>query len=140
VSIYLDASVLVSLFVSDALALRADRFISNNVAQILVSDFAAVEFSSAIGRRLRSGDLTTSEADAALTSFDSWTVRLTDRVTVTPQDTAIANSFIRRFQLGLRAPDALHIAMAQRLEAVLASFDEGMRRAANALGVPVVSL
>lgn len=50
-------------------------------------------------------------------------------------DVAIASSFLRRFDLNLRPPDALHIAIAQRLDAELATFDAGMAACAQALGI-----
>ncbi len=45
--------------------------------------------------------------------------------------------FIRRFDLALRTPDALHIAAAGRLSAKLATFDVKMAAAATALGLEI---
>ena len=38
------------------------------------------------------------------------------------------------------APDAIHIAIAQRANADIATFDEGMANCARTLGIPVVAL
>jgi predicted nucleic acid-binding protein len=59
------------------------------------------------------------------------------RVPVTPADLAQATAWIRRLDLTLRAPDAIHIAAAQRLDASLATFDAGMAGAARRLGLAV---
>ena len=51
----------------------------------------------------------------------------------------MATAFIRRPGVNLRAPDAIHIAAAQRLGATLLTLDNGMARAADALGVPYLN-
>ena len=52
-SVYVDASVLVALFTDDALAIRADGFLRTRSPVVIVSDFAAAEFASAIARHVR---------------------------------------------------------------------------------------
>jgi predicted nucleic acid-binding protein len=47
-----------------------------------------------------------------------------------------AEAFLRRLDLNLRTPDALNIAIAQRVGALLVSFDEKMAASARALGTP----
>jgi predicted nucleic acid-binding protein len=44
---------------------------------------------------------------------------------------------LRRLNLRLRAPDAVHLAMAERLGAKIATFDKQMANAANRLGISV---
>jgi uncharacterized protein len=46
---------------------------------------------------------------------------------------------LRRLDVNLRTPDALHIAIAQRLEATLVTFDWGMAAAARPLGMAVAT-
>jgi predicted nucleic acid-binding protein len=53
------------------------------------------------------------------------------------EDFSAATVFLRRFDLGLRTPDALHIAIAARLGAKLVTFDVKMAAAAAALGLDV---
>lgn len=48
-----------------------------------------------------------------------------------------AEAFLRRLDLTLRAPNALHIAMAQRTGAALVTFDERMAGCARVLGLQV---
>jgi len=50
----------------------------------------------------------------------------------------VAISLVRRLDSGLRAPDALNIAIAQRCEAYLLTFDGKMARSARSLGVTVI--
>jgi predicted nucleic acid-binding protein len=61
---YLDTSVVIALLKPEALSDRADRFISENKTVIL-SDFAAAEFASAVARWVRSRELNMSEGHRA---------------------------------------------------------------------------
>ena len=45
-----------------------------------------------------------------------------------------AEGFLRRLDLTLRTPDAVHVALARRIGASLASFDKKMAASARALG------
>ena len=54
-----------------------------------------------------------------------------------PSDVEVADLYVRRFDLMLRMPDALHIAICRRERHVLATLDRRMAEAARALGVEV---
>lgn len=60
-------------------------------------------------------------------------------VTIATADVIAATNFVRRPDLPLRAPDAIHIAAAHRLDATLVTLDIGMARAARALGVECIN-
>jgi len=139
-NIYADASVLVPLFTEDAFSARVDAFIETVRPVLVLSDFASAEFASAVARKARTRSLTEVEARAAFTLFDSWAAAQAARVQVVPTDVASAEGFVRRLDLNLRAPDAINIAMALRLGADLATFDERMAEAARALGCGVADL
>ncbi len=139
-SVYLDASVLVSLFAIDTLSARADAALRAPSSVWIVSDFAAVEFASAIARRVRMKILTLEEARTTFSTFDGWIARTTTSEAIANSDVAAAAVFLRRLDLTLRTQDALHIAMAQRLSAELLTFDAQMARAALALGTRLIDL
>ena len=48
-----------------------------------------------------------------------------------------ADAYVRRFDLALRAPDALHLAVVQRLDLSLITLDRRLATAARELGVGV---
>jgi predicted nucleic acid-binding protein len=52
-------------------------------------------------------------------------------------DARLAYAYVRRFDLRLRAPDALHLAIARRLDAALVTLDRRMAAAAKEFGVAV---
>lgn len=136
--LYLDASVLVPLLAADAFTARAYSLLASSSPVLLVSDFAAAEFASALARRVRTAELAADKAQEAFADFDGWTARAARRVETTAADVRAAEAFVRRLDLALRAPDALNIAIAQRQGAALATFDERMAAAARALAVEVV--
>jgi uncharacterized protein len=134
-SVYFDASVILSLLVDDALTARAEAYVARENPTPTISDWAAAEVSAAIGVRLRRGELDLAGATKALSQFDIWRSATATRCTVTADDAVAADSFLRRLDLTLRAPDALHLAIARRLTAPLATFDTRMADAAIALGI-----
>lgn len=135
--IYLDASVLVALLTNDALTDRADAFLRSRTPVLIVSDFALAEFASAIARRVRTNELTAEEAATTFSTLDSWIPRATSRIEMVSADIRTAESYLRRLDLTLRAPDALNIAIARRVDAVLATFDDKMALCARKLGAEV---
>lgn len=136
---YLDASVVVSLIVQDIHTGRA-RALAAKCERFLVSDLTTAEFSSALAIRLRTGTLADAEVRASLLLYDAWRLRSVDTADVKSTDIREADEVIRRLDNALRAPDAIHVVIARRLGAPLATFDLTMARDARALGVSLVDL
>jgi predicted nucleic acid-binding protein len=131
--------VLVALLTADGLTARADAFLRANTPMLIVSDFAAAEFASAVARWVRTRDITVEEAQKGFLAFDSWTAQATLREEMAAADIRAAEAFLRRLDLGPRTADALNIAIAQRVRAALATFDQTMASSAGVLGIPVVA-
>jgi predicted nucleic acid-binding protein len=139
VSLYLDASVIVALLTTDIFTSRADAYIRSHPDILIVSDFAGAEFVSVIARRVRTREATERAARLAFVEFDTWTARNTERAETTTADVMAATQALRRLDLTLRTADALNLAIAQRIDAVVMTFDEKMTAAAKALGIPVAT-
>ena len=77
---------------------------------------------------------------SAFSVFDRWTKEVVARVEIEAQDVRTADSLLRRIELGLRAPDAINIAVAERFGAELATFDRRMAAAARTLGVQIATI
>jgi hypothetical protein len=114
---------------------RAEAFVRRHRPVPIVSDFASVEFASAVARRVRMKDLTAAEARKAFQNFDDWKTGPVNAVQISSTDLTAAETSLRRLDLALRAADAIHIAIAGRLGAELATFDDKMAGSARALGV-----
>lgn len=136
-NVYLDATVLVALFTNDPFTDRADDFLRREEPALTTSDFAKAEFASAIARRVRMQELTPEEARIAFSAFDVWTARSVRTITALPADIAAASAFLLRLDLPLQTPDAINLAIAERVGCAVFTFDRKMAGNATALGVPI---
>lgn len=114
-----------------------DAFVATVQQEVWVSDFAAAEVGSALSRLVRTAHLHATDAAARLSEFDIWRAAMTSPVDIQASDARLAYVYIRRFDLHLRAADALHIAVARRLDAALVTLDRRLAIAARELGVAV---
>ncbi len=133
-----DASVLVSFIVPELTSDAVFEMIRVS-ERAIVSDFAFGEVCSAMSIRVRKSEIDAKEAEKILSLLDDWTDRNAQRVTTEPRDIAQATRLVRRFDLGLKMPDALHLALANRLDAPIATQDRKQAAAATALGLRVIT-
>jgi predicted nucleic acid-binding protein len=135
--VYLDTSALTKLYLpesgsdemEDALLGRRD---------VIVSDLAITELTSAVARRVREADLTAAHArriyQRVLTDIGSGEFRRAEITTDSHREAERLLMGIGR-DVPLRAADALHLGMASLLGVrVMVTFDQRMRSAAEALG------
>jgi len=108
--------------------------------ELLISDFAAAEVASALSCLVRMALRTEADASARLADFDAWRAAMSLPVDIGASDARLAYIYVRRFDLGLRAPDALHLAIARRLDATLVTLDRRLVTAGPELGVAVEEL
>jgi uncharacterized protein len=137
--LYFDTSFLVPLVLPEATSEWITAFIRELPAdQLAVSHWTRVEFSSVIAREVRMGGLDASaaaRADARLEAMvrDSFAVLLP-----TIADFDLARRYLARFDTGLRAGDALHLAIASNQNAeTIYSLDRALVRAGAILSLPV---
>ncbi len=138
-TLYLDASVIVSLFSVDSSTDRARVILNEARSNIAVSDFGRVEFASAIACITRVNPRRLTLASDLFASFDAWRARFVTDLTTLPADLAAAEASLRRLDTPLRTGDALHIAIAERLGATIATFDRTLAEAARSRGVAVLA-
>ena len=139
VAAYLDASIVVPAFLTEPNSPSVNTWLRQTRDTLLVSDLASAEVSSAISIAFRTDRIDRDEADEILNAFDLWRTSLTQTPDFIPDDVRIAESYVRRFELKLRTPDAIHAATAQRLGATLITLDRRLISAASALGVEATS-
>ena len=92
-----------------------------------------------MSRRVRTGELSKAEAAEAVSSLDLWMQQAATRILTTSIDIATTDAMLRRFDLPLRTPDALNIAICSRAGAMLATFDAQMKTCATAVGLTLAS-
>lgn len=134
-STYLDASVILPTLIEEAASAVVDRFMDDLDDDLIVSEFAAAEVASALSRLVRTGLLEGKDASRRLADFDAWRAAATRDLDLQASDARLANVFVRRFDLMLRAPDALHAAVCRREDHLLVTLDKRLAAAALELGV-----
>lgn len=101
-----------------------------------VSTLVELEFFAALSLRTRIGDLNREEAEEVSTLFDS---HLRDglyrRRSLDTGHYRLARDYIARFDLPLKSPDALHLALCASEELTLLTADRPLARNAEALDV-----
>jgi uncharacterized protein len=135
-----DASALVDLFVESVNSRRIKFLIASNTREFVVTDLAAGEFSAGVARLVRIDRMTSEHANAVFGLFDGWRSAETISVAIESDDIRTATGFVRRFELSLKLPDAIHIAAALRMRASLCTFDKTQAAAARKVGLPVVDM
>lgn len=139
VGAYLDASVIVPTFLDEPGSGVVSDWIEHAESRLLVGDLAAAEVSSALSIACRTDRRTLVEAERLLELFDLWRSRMTTRAEIDPDDIRAADAIVRRFDLKLRTPDAIHAATAHRIGATLITLDSRLLIAAEALGIAAVN-
>ncbi|MBN9245493.1 MAG: type II toxin-antitoxin system VapC family toxin [Mesorhizobium sp.] len=135
---YLDTSVIVSVLTEESHTARSERwFADHGGSPKLISWWVDVEWSAAISMKVRMGALDQDGRALVETAFR----QLVDAsFTIVPVEHGhfVAASDLARRSNGLRAGDALHLAVAGAQGATVCTLDAGMARAAESLGLPVV--
>jgi len=135
-SAYVDTSVLVAALTAEASTPRVQAWLgAQPTGALLISDWVIAEFSSALSLKLRTGQLELKHRAAALAAFHRL---VADSLTVLPVESGhfrAAAAYVDRHDLGLRAGDALHLAVCAEHGATLHTLDRRLHEACLAAGV-----
>ena len=136
--LYLDTSFLVPYFVSEESSEKVEAYLRGLEGEELVlSAWTATEFVSALGLKVRTKQLDKPAASAALAAFRELGEGYFNWLAVSPGDFKAASAYLEKWNLGLHAGDALHLAVAKSNGAKkLLTLDQRMLKAARALRIP----
>jgi predicted nucleic acid-binding protein len=137
---YLDASCCVAILTPESGTGRASAWLAAHRDEpFSVSLWVHVEVASALAMKVRTGSLNEEQRAAALAGWLS--MRRSCRILGIPAGHfAAAAQMVERSELGLRAGDALHLAVAAAHGCTLVTLDDRMAKAAPKVGVPVAAI
>lgn len=133
--IYLDTSILGAVFFREPGAPELVAKLEKQAKQgLTISAWTLTEMSSVGGIKQRIGAIDAATRQQALAKFQRFASKHLGMAEIEPVDFRTAAVFIET-PINVRAGDALHLAVARRLGAQIASLDKRMCDAAKALGL-----
>lgn len=139
--IYCDTSLLVTALTGEPRTAKVQAWlVDQQEGALCISGWVVSEFSSAIAIKRRRGELSDSERASALSNWQVARAENLTEVAVPEAAFDLAARFCDRHELGLRAGDALHLAVASLGGHSLATLDAVMAGAALEVGVRVVGV
>lgn len=134
--LYLDTSLLVAALSNEADTPRIQAWLSEqNPEELAISDWVTTEFSSALSIKLRTGQIRSSDRANILAAFAQLAAGSLIVWPVTRSQFRAAAKYADQYSLGLRAGDALHLAISGDHGAELCTLDKRMAECGRASGV-----
>ena len=136
--VYLDSCLVLSLFLGDSGYCVAEQWLLAQADQPLwVSHWVLLEFSGVVALCLHRGELTAERGLAIDAEFECFRQERLSLLEPRGADYLQARQWLQEFYgPSLSSGDALHLAMAKRQSLTIASADQGLVKAAGALGLP----
>ena len=137
--VYLDASFVTPLVIAEISSGAVEAFVLKvKPGELTTSMWTQVEQSGLVSRKVRMGELSESQAEVVRREFDRVLGESFEILAPTAADFAVAAKYLEIPRTGLRAGDALHLAIAANRHAKrILTLDPGFLEAGRLLNLPV---
>jgi predicted nucleic acid-binding protein len=133
---YLDTSLLVAVLTNEAETSRMQAWLASQpVEDLAISEWVATEFSAALSIKVRAGVIDAAHRAEVLAMFVRLRADSLVTLPISSVELRTAAHFADQYTLGLRASDALHLAICAGHGATLCTLDRRLSEAGPALGV-----
>jgi uncharacterized protein len=137
--LYFDTSVLGALFLNEPQSGDVISWMAlQEPGNFAVSSWVLAEMPSMLGRRVRNALYTAEQAHIVHARISAWLENHCLTESVQELDFRRAATYQLNWHLGLRAGDALHLAICDRLGIVMVTLDRKLVEAAGILNIPVI--
>lgn len=134
--LYLDTSLLVAALTPEVRSERVEAWLQSQAhSDLVVSDWVIAEFSAALSIKRRRDDIDEAQRAKALAGFSLLCAESFTTLPVSRDHFHDAARFADQYSLGLRAADALHLAVCVGHGATLCTLDRRLSNAGPELGV-----
>ena len=137
--LYLDTSFVAPLVIAEDTSNAVEAFVLKlKPGELATSLWTQVELASLVSRKVRMGELSTAEAEAVRREFERMLSESFELLVPSAADFAAAAKYLEVPKTGLRAGDALHLAIAANHGArKILTLDAGFIDAGKQLKLPV---
>jgi predicted nucleic acid-binding protein len=137
--LYFDTSLLVAALTPEAESGRVEAWIgAQDAGSLVVSDWVTAEFSAALSVKLRNRQIDEAQRAEALAGYSVLCAESLMILPVSHEQFHTAARFADRYALGLRAGDALHLAICADHGTTLCTLDRRQSDAGPSLGVAAI--
>lgn len=135
--VYLDTSFLAPLVIAEDTSDAVEAYLLKMAPGDLVTSlWTRVELASLISRKQRMGELSEVQAAGVRAEFTRTLSESFEMLTPSPADYSMAEELLAHHKTGLRAGDALHLAVASNQGGLeVLTLDQGLIKAAKQLGL-----
>jgi len=138
--VYPDTSILIAAVVLEPESERVQAWLSDMVGQLVISDWTITEFASALALQARRGRVSADQRAAGADWFRALGDAVSAILPVNRRSFRRAAEIVSARGLSVRAPDALHLAVAEHNDATLYTLDQDQAAAGKAMGLSALLL
>ena len=138
-SVYLDTSVVIPLFIREDHSARVEEWLNSLREKLYYSHLVAGEFNSAVSRHVRKGEIDPDQASVIRDDAAQWLQNEIHCVAIDDEDIQLASRAVANPKPKLLMPDAIHLVLCARMNLKLATFDKDLLVIAQREGVAALT-